>query len=397
MGEKIALGFGDNVDYEIVWDSQVIENLIVQYAIREDELDLRRAVACERDLVVSVLSFVRSGVGGERVVALSDVLEQFSERFTRRITLGGTPVRAAIAMRRLGYTSALHLVTTNEHVRKLMPHDSPYVCSNPLDTSYPHLIVQFARGVTVQAGDISICAPQANRIIYHRNEDYFAMNLDEGFADLFTEAKVLLVSGFNAMQSETLLANRLASMERMMAKLPSDAMVFLEDAGYHEPKFRQMVLGSLAGKDYIFSLNADELQEHLKKELNFLDAFQIREALVALKRLIPEPVIVLHTMHWALAFGKGAARFSNALKAGMTMATTRFCYGDDFTAEDFRRVDALPPDREGATFSDALNKFMNTDVFCVPVADVDQTKGDATTIGLGDAFVGGFLSAHFGW
>ncbi|MGD5438060.1 ADP-dependent glucokinase/phosphofructokinase, partial [Xanthomonas citri pv. citri] len=155
--------------------------------------------------------------------------------------------------------------------------------------------MQFARGVTVRAGEISICAPQANRIIYHRNEDYFAMNLDEGFADLFTEAKVLLVSGFNAMQSETLLANRLASMERMMAKLPSDAMVFLEDAGYHEPKFRQMVLGSLAGKDYIFSLNADELQEHLKKELNFLDAFQIREALVALKRLIPEPVIVLHT------------------------------------------------------------------------------------------------------
>lgn len=50
MGEKIALGFGDNVDYEIVWDSQVIESLIVRYAIREDELDLHRAVTCERDL-----------------------------------------------------------------------------------------------------------------------------------------------------------------------------------------------------------------------------------------------------------------------------------------------------------------------------------------------------------
>ena len=60
-----------------------------------------------------------------------------------KITLGGTSVRAAIAMRKLGYTSALHLVTINEHVRRLIPQDSPYVCSNTIDSSYPHLIVQF--------------------------------------------------------------------------------------------------------------------------------------------------------------------------------------------------------------------------------------------------------------
>lgn len=394
MGERIALGLGDNVDYEIVWNSEVIEDLVVQYAIREDELEARRAVTCERDLVISILGFLRSGDGGERIVASSDLLERFSERFETEVTLGGTPVRAAIAMRKLGYTSALHLVTTNEHVRRLIPHDSPYVCSNPRDTLYPHLVVQFTKGTTVRTDKIDIRAPQANRVIYHKNKDYFAMNLDEGFADLLTEAKVFLVSGFNAMQSEALLADRLASLERMMTSLPEDALVFFEDAGYHEPKFRQMVHGSLARRNYVFSLNTDELQEYLQRKLNFLDAFQVERALTDLKRLIPRPVIVLHTMHWALAFGEEAAGFAKALKAGTTMATTRFCYGDDFTAQDHARVGAFAPDPEGAAFSDALRELMGASVFCVPVAGVNQVRDDATTIGLGDAFVGGFLAAQ---
>jgi len=38
MKEEIALGLGDNIDYEIVWNSKVIEDLIVQYGIRADEL-----------------------------------------------------------------------------------------------------------------------------------------------------------------------------------------------------------------------------------------------------------------------------------------------------------------------------------------------------------------------
>ena len=396
MGERIALGLGDNVDYEIVWNSKVIEDLVAQYAIREDELGAYRTLANERDLVVSILTFLRSGDGGERVVASSDLLERFSERFTRKITLGGTPVRAAIAMRKLGYTSALHLVTTNEHVRRLIPHDSPYVCSNPRDTLHPHLIVQFTKGTTVRAGDIDVRAPQADRVIYHKNEDYFAMNLDEGFADLLTEARVFLVSGFNAMQSVSLLADRLASLGRMMTSLPGDALVFFEDAGYHEPKFRQMVHESLAGRNYVFSLNADELQEYLQRKLDFLDPTQVGKALTDLKRLIPRPVIVLHTRHWALAFGEEAAGFATALKAGTTMSTTRFCYGDDFTAEDYRRVEALAPDPEGAAFSDALRELMGASVFCVPVAGVDQARDDATTIGLGDAFVGGFLAAQAG-
>ena len=38
MKEKIILGFGNNIDYEVVWNSEVFENLIIRYGIHKDEL-----------------------------------------------------------------------------------------------------------------------------------------------------------------------------------------------------------------------------------------------------------------------------------------------------------------------------------------------------------------------
>lgn len=391
MKERIALGFGNNIDYEIVWDGAVIEDLIRQYAIRRDELSLDRIITSERDLVISILSFLEIGCGGERFVSSSDLIEQFAQRFATKITLGGTSVRAAIAMRKLGFTSALHLVTINDHVRRLIPQDSPYICSSSQDSSYPHLIVQFDKGAQINAGSIAVRAPQANRLIYHSDIDNITMNLNEDFADLITEAEALLVSGFNAMQSEALLTDRLASVLRMMEKLPRDAVVFCEDAGYYKPEFSQIVYRALAPKLTILSMNEDELQGHLNTKLNLLDAAQIESALEALQRRFSIPLIVVHTKHWALAYGKDAPRLSHALEAAVALATTRFCYGDDFTLEDYQSVKALPSNETNAVFADTLNRLPGSKVCCVPVAHVEPAS--ATTVGLGDAFVGGFLPA----
>lgn len=391
MTEKIALGFGDNIDYEIAWDSQVIEKLIRRYDIRQAELDLNRVVNCERDLVISILSFLQSGTGGERIVASSTLLEHFSQNFEKKITLGGTSVRAAIAMRKFGYTSVLHLVTLNDHVRRLIPPDCPYVCSSTTDGLHPHLIVQFGQDTRVKASDIDLCAGQANRIIYHHDDDNITMNLNEEFAELITAAQVLLISGFNAMKSEALLIDRLESLSRIMTGLPQDALVYYEDAGYYEPRFRQMIFRALGRNIDIVSLNEDELQGHINRKLDLLDVVQIKDALADLHNLIPVPLIVVHSKYWALAYGHEATRLSKALKGGLTMATTRFCYGDDFTVEDYKTVEALAPNQAGATFAEAINKLLGHNLWCLPVAHVEPAK--ATTVGLGDAFVGGFLPA----
>lgn len=391
MNESIALGFGNNVDYEIVWDADVFADLIVHYDICDAELTTHGVIDSERDLLVSILAFLKTAKGGERFVSASSIIEDFSRKFAKKITLGGTSVRAAIAMRKLGYTSALHLVTLNDHVRRLIPPDSPYVCSNVKDSLHPHLIVQFGKDAAVKAKDINIRASQANRLIYHSDHDNIAMNLNEGFSDLIADAKVLLIAGFNAMQSKSLLARRLESVIRMMKRLPKDALVFYEDGGYFELGCSRLIYRALSKRIDIFSLNEDELQAHLNRKVALLDVLQVQAALAELQKRIPIPTLVLHTRHWALACGEQASRFAKALQAGISLATTRFCYGDDFTLRNYHEIKSLPPKAENAIFADAINKMQDASIICAPVADVEPSS--ATTVGLGDAFVGGFLPA----
>ncbi len=389
MREKIVLGLGDNIDYEIVWDSRVFERLIAEYKIHTAELTTAQAVHSERDLVVSILGFLKSEDGGERFVANSKLLDTFAKKFQSKITLGGTSVRAALAMRKLGFTAGLHLVTLNEHVRRLLPQDCPYICSARDEGLYPHLIVQFTQGTRIQAADIDICTSRSNRIIYDNDTDNIRMELSEELGDFISEAKVLLISGFNAMQSEALLVQRLETLLQSMATLPADARVFYEDACFHTPRLSQRVRDALIKRIAIYSLNEDELQGYLNKKLDLLDPVQIRAALEDIQVMIPAPVIVVHTRFWALAYGDQAADYRRALKGGITMAGTRFRFGDDFSAAEYQETEAYALQEKGAVFADRINALLGDRVCCLACIQAEETR--ATTIGLGDAFVGGFL------
>jgi hypothetical protein len=71
------------------------------------------------------------------------------------------------------------------------------------------------------------------------------------------------------------------------------------------------------------------------------------------------------------------------------MATTPFCCGDDFTVENYKDIECLPPNSDRVVFANELEKLLGDRICCVPVV---HTEGpNATTVGLGDAFVGGFL------
>ena len=391
MKERIALGMGDNVDYEILWNSSVYEELASQYDIRPEELAIGKPIKTERDLVVSILAYLRLGKGGEQWVATSELIEHFAQRFVNKITLGGSSVRAAIAMRKLGYTSALHLVTTNEYVRQLIPHDSPYVCSNHADTLFPHLIVQFGEGATVKSGQLDIRARRSNRIIFHNDEDNIRMAINEEFGDLCAHADVLLLSGFNAMHDEALLRDRLGALVRILDKLPANSQVFYEDGGFYNHAFTHTIFGTLQDRLDIVSMNEDELQIYLGRSVDVLDATVVLAALDDVRKIVPAPTIVLHSMYWVLAFGGHALTYQAALRGGSTMATTRYVYGDDFTAAEYRDIDGKAPNQTGDEFARAIMYLRPDDVCCVPVAHVECTS--PTTIGLGDAFVGGFLPA----
>jgi len=389
LGERIVLGFGDNTDYEIEWDGAVLERLVDEHRVSAAELGADGPIGGIHDLLVSILGFLRSGSGGERFVESTRIVEDFAGRFRCNVTIGGTSPRAAIAMRRLGVASALHLVTVNDHVRRLIPPDCPWVCSNGRDSVHPHLIVQFPAGGCVRAGDIAIRTRSADRIIYSNDPDNIAMEISPDFGALATDARVLLVSGFNAMHSSALLADRLGKVRRIIRALPPGALVFFEDAGFYNPLLSMQVRAALVDAIDVYSLNEDELQGHLGRKISLLDPRDVHAALLEMQRLVPVPALVVHARHWALAFGAQADRHAAALRGGIAMATTRLRLGDEFSAADYQRTSALPADGPGARFATAIRALAGDRVCCVPSLRV--ADGRVTTVGLGDAFVGGFL------
>lgn len=391
MNHDIVLGLGNNIDYELEWDTRIFEDLIVKHSIRDSELSSWNDIVTERDLLVSILSFVKSGNGGERLLISSDIIDTFAEYFKYKITLGGTSIRAAVEMHKLGCASTVHLVTINDHVRRLLPKDCTYVCSAKADTLYPHLIIQFGKGTRIKASDIDILAERDNRVIYTHDIDNLKMSLNENLVDFLTNAKVFLISGFNAMQDQDMLTTRIQTLLNMMKALPENARVFYEDACFHNPILSQKLWDLLLDSIDIYSMNEDELQGYFGGTIDFLSPNEIKDALYAVHRLIPVPVIVIHTRYWALAYGKNATFYDKALKSGITMASTRFRYGDNFSTKEYYEIENYPLQKEGIDFSKKINALSGEDICCLACVQIDEEN--AATIGLGDAFVGGFLRA----
>jgi ADP-dependent phosphofructokinase/glucokinase len=390
MSERV-LGLGGTVDYEIAWNSAVIEDLADIYDVRAHELDARIPVVDERSLVVTLLAFLRDGVGGERFVASSDIVEAFAARFETRITLGGTCVRAAIAMRSLGVTSLVHLVSIDDHVRGLLPEGVEYVCSASADSTDPHLIVQFAAGATVRRGDLDIVAPHPNRIIYTNDPPNRELVLSDALTATLQGARVFLVSGFNTIQDAAVLDERVGQIRRHLAELPAGAVAIYEDAGYHEPAFSHRVRDALVDAVDVYSLNEDELFAYLGRTVDLLDADAIAVALAEASALIPASCLVIHTKYWSLALGERAADYTDALLGGIVMASTRYLVGDGHTAADYARTAALPEKPEGALVAAALEARFAGRLVCRAALVLETDR--PSTIGLGDTFIGGFIAA----
>ncbi|ALE06909.1 hypothetical protein AL755_17985 [Arthrobacter sp. ERGS1:01] len=391
MTNKLVLGLGGTVDYEIVWDALVIEGLISEYRVSAAELSSSIPVDSERALLLTLLAFLRDGVGGERFVASSEIVEQFAARFDRSLTLGGTPVRAALAMQALGVDSTVHLVSIDDTVRRLLPAGVDYLCSASEDTTDPHLIVQYRAGERIHSGDIDLVTPHPNRVIYANDPPNRELLLSDGLGVALTDASVFMVSGFNSIQEPEVLEQRLASLMEHMEQLPSSAVVFYEDAGFHVPAMSQQVRDSIVGEVDIYSMNEDEMQAYVGRPLDLLDVGGMCDALAELHGIIPASTLVVHTKYWSLAYGADAARHDAGLRGGITMASTRYRHGDGFTAADYTAVAELSPNTLGAEFAESINTKLGNSVHCLPGITIDVEH--PTTIGLGDTFVGGFVAA----
>ena len=385
---RVLLGLGGCVDFELKLTAGVLAELIAEYDLVAADLTAPATVDSERDLVVSILGYVARGGGGEHFVASAPALTRFAQRFPRRATLGGTSVRAGILLSRLGVPSTLHLVSVNDIVRRLLPADTVWVNSGTEDTCYPHLIVQYDRGLHVRLGDLDILAPAPNRLIYVNDPANGAMLLTGDLGDRLAAARIFLISGFNAMRDAAQLDARLTVLRQAMRRLDAGAVTYFEDAAYHEPAFSGRVRAALLDRIDVYGLNEDELQSYVGHPVDLLSAAEVAAALAAVHETIPAPTLVLHTKYWALAYGTGA--YAAALDTGTVMAAARYAHGDDFTDADVAALRRRPRRPDSVTFAADLRARLGDRVACVPAFALDVAH--PTTVGLGDTFVGGFLS-----
>jgi hypothetical protein len=391
MTSPVVLGLGGCVDYELKLSSPILEQLVGEYEIRNAELTSSATVTNERELIISILTYIKKGGGGEHFVASSECLSAFAGRFPKRIALGGTSVRAAMEMSRLGVPSTLHLVSLNDIVRRLLPASCDYICSGDQDTLYPHLIVQYDQDMRVRAGDIDIRAPFPNRLIYVNDPANESMLLSGDLGSLLRGARLFLISGFNAVRDQRVLDRRLSALRSHMQQLPAEAVVYYEDAGFHEPGLSQRVRDALLEVIDIYGLNEDEMQSHLGYAVDLLSVTEVARALESLHALIPVATLVVHTKYWSAAFGEGAGEYAGPLNEGIVIASTRYSHGDEYTNEHYELMRNRPRRTEALEFAAALEGRMAGVVRCLAGFDLDVAA--PTTVGLGDAFVGGFLAA----
>lgn len=389
VDRTLVLGLGGTVDYELRWDSSVLDRLAQAHGVRRHELTTTAPITDESSLLVAVLAFVASGTGAERFVASSEVIEAFVSHFAYEITLGGTGVRAGLVLHALGIPSVQHLVSIDDNVRRLLPASLSYICSATEDTLDPHLIVQYPVGAHVRLVDGDLLAPAPNRLIFANDPPNRRMLLASDLASTLEDAEVFLVSGFNTMQDHDLLELRLAEIQRALRSLPTDVLVYYEDAGFYSRRFAETVRARLLPHIDVYGMNEDELQEYLGRSVNLLDAADVIRALREAHMIIPARTLVVHTRYWAIAIGPEAERHRAALESAVRVAATRYRVGDALTAADVEKTSVMGRHGGGVDLVAAVEAAF-ADAAGVGAFSLDVAS--PTTVGLGDTFVGGFIA-----
>jgi ADP-dependent phosphofructokinase/glucokinase len=172
-------------------------------------------------------------------------------------------------------------------------------------------------------------------------------------------------------------------------ELHSDSLIFFEDAGYHRPEFREIVMKSVSGYSSFFSLNEEELQNYLGRGADLLNAENVIKAFEDIAILIPSPILIIHTKVWSVILGTEYLKYKDCVNSGIIMATTRYIYGDNFTKENFEATKLLPRNPTSSILAGQINNKISNFGLIIPAFEVSCTT--PTTIGLGDSFVGGFL------
>ena len=184
MNNRIAAGFQNTVDFEIIWDQERLQALINFHQITGEEIRIYSPITSERELLCTLLCHMRRQSGSECLACSSRITRDFANRFAYHVTLGGTAVRAAMAIEKLGYRSTIHACSLNHHFRELIPERVHWVASVPDEGEefHPHVIVQYPAHARLLAAGQAIETTRPNRVIFACDPPSAALELADAFA-----------------------------------------------------------------------------------------------------------------------------------------------------------------------------------------------------------------------
>ena len=377
--KTIFLGFTNNIDYEIILDNHTLKKMVQDYQISKKDCRKYQNISTIKQLIGYTLYCIENHIGEEKPIDSAALLLRFADLFPYRKTIGGTAARAAIAIAKMGYVKHiyLHCDVFNDVLESLYPYDIKKIVGSYSKKIYPHVIIQYHCEQNDRYSD---------RIIY--TSDPFAGDpqINTEFLDALPIAKCLLVSGFNAIQECDILIRNLKKLQDSLAKWPKKPLIYYESAKFYQQSFRDIVNVYLGKYIDIYSLNQDEFSEIIGTKIDFFDAESVYQSLNHFqKNFLDVPLLLLHTQYYALIFGNAAHNYYSHLCSAVNLACTRALHGDNYGTEQFQKVQKIR--RPALDFCRKIQSFGN--IACVSSANIQQHK--LSTIGLGDAFAGGFL------
>lgn len=388
--ENYKIGLGGCLDSELVLDPDVLQELIDRLDLGTAEICQPERITTERELVISVLAYLREGVGGERYIESTRALLAFEGRFSREVALGGTNVRAGRVLAKLGHPNILHVAGRDPEFESLLVDGSEVPPATPPATYVPHVIVQYPRRLRLRLRDGAVESPHPNRLIFVNDPVSELTPLHPQLEDWLGEDGVLTLSGLNSIRDEGILEERLTTLKGILDSAPTGLRVLYEDADYHVPAFRRRVWTELAARASSVGMNEDELASFTGRPVDITDPGQIASAVHAVLDELPGGTVIVHSKYWALAAGVQAAQLEQALEVGIAAAGARFVHGDRADASSLEQIREMPLSAAGVVLANVLPASLRCPVVVVPAREL--TSAHPTTIGLGDTFLGGLIA-----